>query len=385
MSIHDTTTASIASLDYPSFKRAMVNATKVIEKSGTIPITRQCAIRCKAGSISVSGTDLDLFTTTSVQGAADDGFVAIVDAHKLKGLMDKVKDVAWINFARTGQKLTATIGKLNVTMAVEHSEKDYAETDGAFRQSLKESPHSFILKSAMLAKMLQKVSMAISTEETRYYLNGIYMHFSEHAGNLVFVSTDGNRLVRYEVDAPSGVAEMPGVIIPRKTAAELNRLVKAKGCPEDVMVTVTSTGVSFLIGDDELIESKVIDGTFPDYTRVIPTNNIHLVIATPSQVIEAIKQVSSIKSARDKQIKLNLMEDVLSLSCSDNDFGTASLDVPVSNHDTLEIGFNAGFLTDILSNIDGQAIIRFASPGDPCRFEDSEDPAVTFVLMPMRV
>lgn len=380
---------STASLDYSVFKKAMTNACKVVEKRSTIPVLGMVMLKAMDKGVLVSGTDLDLYTSTFVPGDVSPDFVCLIDANKLFATMNKVKDAARINFTMEGEALIASIGKLNLNLKQECKEADFPDqaADGSVRHKLKVSNNQFVLPSALLGTILSKVAFAISTEATRYYLNGVYMHIPSRSDTLTFVATDGHRLARYEMAAPAGAGAMPdaGVIIPHKTITELLRLVKRKGCPEDTMVTVTDTGVSFLIGEDELLESKVIDGTFPDYQRVIPAGNEHKAAAMTADMMDAIKQASSVLSQGKGGLKLTLLDDRMVLSCSDPDFGTASTEIVASNDQELEIGFNAGYLLDLLTHMDGDVRLSLGTAGDPAIFQDSRNDAVTYVLMPTRV
>lgn len=378
--------ALTASLDYPIFKKAILNACKVAGRKNTIQILDTVLIKAVRGGVLVTGTDLDLYTSTFVPGEVSKGFECLIDAHKLKATMDKVKDAGTINFSLGDDRLTVTIGKLKLNLTQQMQISDYPD-DQEFRDKLKASNCSFVLSSTTLAKILSKVEFAISTEETRYYLNGVFLHINESRGKLTFVTTDGHRLARYEIDTPAGAGAMQdaGAIIPQKTVAELLRLLKRKGCPEDTLVSVTDTGISFRIGEDEHLESKLIDGTFPDYQRVIPANNDKKVLAYVGEMNEAIKQASSITSERGKAIKFTVTPGRLLFTCSDPDFGSASTDIKATTDAELEIGFNAGYLLEILSHIEGAAEMKMNEAGDPTIFLDTSDAAVTYVQMPMRV
>jgi DNA polymerase-3 subunit beta len=375
---------STASLDYSVFKKAMLNACKVVEKKSTIPVLNTVLITSNRKGVNVIGTDMDLYSTTLVAGKADTGFLAIVDAHKLKGIMDKVKDAANINFTLDGDSLAVSIGKLKLTLKQEHERSEFPE-DAAFRTALGKSNVSFMVPAATLLKAMSKIQLAISTEETRYYLNGVFMHLT-HDNRLAFVATDGHRLARFEIPAPAGAeATENGVIIPRKTVGELLRLLKRKECPSDIMVSVADNGVSFLIGEDELLESKVVDGTFPDYLRVIPTRNEHKVPVRTAAFIDALKQASSISAEKSRSSKLTLTPGEIAVTCYDPDFGHASTEITVDHDVTLEIGFNAGYLLEILAQLDGGAMLELGGPGDPAIVKDGADDDVTYVMMPMRV
>lgn len=375
-----------ASLDYSVFKKAVLNACKVIDKGNTIPVLDTLLITSVRGGCHIFGTDLDLCTTTFVPGPSHPDFVAVIDAHKLKGVMDKVTDAPRISFEmREDEKLLVTIGKVNLTLTQGISRKDFPE-DLSFRTNLRTSNASFAVPSSTLATILQKIRFAISTEETRYYLNGVLMHLDEHEKNLAFVATDGHKLARYQIDIPVGAEAAPTFsIIPRKTVAEVYRMVSRKGCPDQTQITVTETAISFRIGEDEFLESKLVDGTYPDYRRVIPTRNEHKVAIRTEGFITSLKQATAIKSTKDKSAKLSFSPNKVVITCQDVEFGAASTEL-VAFHDViLEVGMNANYLGEILKHLDGGAMVEMQGPGDPVIIKDGADDCVTYVLMPLRV
>ncbi|NTD85462.1 DNA polymerase III subunit beta [Agrobacterium tumefaciens] len=373
-----------ASLEYSVFKKAILNACKVVEKKNTIPVLDTVLITSVRGGCHVFGTDLDLCTTTFVPGSSHPDFVAVIDAHKLRGVMDRVTEAASISFVREDEKLLVTIGKVNLTLTQDIPRKDFPE-DLSYRAKLKTSNASFAIPSSTLATILQKVRFAISTEETRYYLNGVLMHLDEHDKNLAFVATDGHKLARYQIDIPPGAEAAPAFsIIPRKTVEEVYRMVSRKGCPEQTQITVTDTAVSFRIGEDELLESKLVDGTFPDYRRVIPTRNEHKVAIRTEGFITALKQATAIKSEKDKSAKLTFSPNKVVITCRDVDFGSASTELVAFHDVTLELGMNANYLGAVLNQLDGGAMLEMQAAGDPVIIKDGADDGVTYVLMPLR-
>lgn len=376
-----------ASLDYFPFKRAMLNAVKVVERRTTIPVLAAVLIKACRGGVQVIGTDCDIYTTTFVPGAVSPDFVALIDANKLKGLMDKVKDAARINFSLDRGALMVNIGKLKLALKQDMPEADFPLEIG-FRAALAKSNVAFAVRSSALLSALSKIEFAISTEETRYYLNGVFMHYHQDRKTLAFVATDGHRLGRYEIAPPEGCEAMDeqGAIIPRKAVGELLRLLRRKECPADVLVRAASGAVSFAFGDEELLESKLIDGTFPDYQRVLPTGNPNHITVRTREFIDALKQATSISSERGKSAKLEIRRNEMTISCYDPDFGRASTDIYIdSNASPFEIGFNGNYLLEILGQLEGGAMMELGDAGSPGVIGDGADNAVTYVLMPMRV
>ncbi|ODT14837.1 MAG: DNA polymerase III subunit beta, partial [Mesorhizobium sp. SCN 65-12] len=246
--------------------------------------------------------------------------------------------------------------------------------------------HIFRLDSVALKGLIEKTQFAISTEETRYYLNGIYLHTIEVGGKLKLraVATDGHRLARAEVDAPAGSEGMPGIIIPRKTVSELQKLVD----DPDIAITteLSDTKIRFTIGS-VVLTSKLIDGTFPDYQRVIPTGNDKKLIIDRQGFAAAVDRVSTISSERGRAVKLSIAEGQVTLAVNNPDSGSATEELAADySSDPIEIGFNAKYLLDVAAQLSGtEAKFMLADAGSPTLIHDMADETALYVLMPMRV
>ena len=245
---------------------------------------------------------------------------------------------------------------------------------------------NFSVAAPQLRRLFDISKFAISTEETRYYLNGVYMHVSagEDGKTLRCVATDGHRLARIDSDLPEGAADMPGVIVPRKTVGELRKLLDDDEM--QIAVSVSETKVRFATPDITLT-SKVIDGTFPDYTRVIPVGNTRKLEVDASDFAKAVDRVATVSSERSRAVKLALDEDRLVLSVNAPDSGAAEEELAVAYGDErLEIGFNAKYLLEIASQVDREnAVFMFNSSGDPTLMREGNDQSAIYVVMPMRV
>jgi DNA polymerase-3 subunit beta len=212
------------------------------------------------------------------------------------------------------------------------------------------------------------------------------MHVSESDGGKVLrcVATDGHRLARIDAALPEGADGMAGVIVPRKTVGELRKLLD----DDEMMiaVSVSETKVRFATPDITLT-SKVIDGTFPDYTRVIPQNNTRKMEVDAAEFARAVDRVATVSSERSRAVKLQLDEDRLILSVNAPDSGAAEEELSVAYGDErLEIGFNAKYLLEIASQVDREnAVFMFNSSGDPTLMREGNDTSAIYVVMPMRV
>ena len=249
-----------------------------------------------------------------------------------------------------------------------------------------ELPTRFELPAETLKQLIDKTRFAISTEETRYYLNGIYLHAVENGKvkALRAVATDGHRLAQVDHDLPKGASGMSGIIVPRKTVLELQKLLE--GETGAISIGVSETKIRFEFSGVTLT-SKLIDGTFPDYGRVIPKDNDKVMQVDGKRFAEAVDRVSTISTEKSRAVKLNLDEGRLMLSVTNPDSGSATEELSVSYSSTpLEIGFNARYLLDITGQLDGeQATLVLADSGSPTLVRDSEDDKAVYVLMPLRV
>ena len=245
---------------------------------------------------------------------------------------------------------------------------------------------NFSAPAPVLRRLFDKSKFAISTEETRYYLNGVYMHIADSDGGQVLrcVATDGHRLARIDADLPDGASDMPGIIVPRKTVGELRKLLEDDDV--QIAVSVSETKVRFATSEITLT-SKVIDGTFPDYQRVIPAGNTRRLEVDASEFAKAVDRVSTVSSERSRAVKLSLDEDRLVLSVNSPDSGAAEEELAVAYGDErLEIGFNAKYLLEIASQVDREnAVFMFNSSGDPTLMREGNDTTAVYVVMPMRV
>lgn len=357
--------------------RALGHVTSVVERRTTIPILSNVLLRASNDKLSLKATDLEREVIEEVGAAVSTPGAVTVPAHILHDIVRKLPDGSEIEIKRDSEKerLTLTAGQSRFALQTLGPEDFPDIAAGALG-------HNFELSAADLKRLIEKTRFAISTEETRYYLNGIFLHV---AGKMLrAVATDGHRLAQVELDRPQGADGMPGVIIPRKTVHELHRLIEASSAP--VKVGVSPAKVRFEIGSVTLT-SKLIDGTFPDYGRVIPQGNDKELTVSNEKFKSAVDRVSTIASERGRAVKLNINGDKLILSVNNPEGGSATEEIDVGYAATpLEIGFNARYLLDIAGQLEGEeARFLLADPGSPTMIRDGKDDTALYVLMPMRV
>lgn len=354
---------------------------RVVERRNTIPVLSNVLIRADGGSLKLKATDLDIEVVETMPAEVGLGGGTTVPAHMLYDIVRKIADGAQVEIESVGDKgsIAVKAGRSRFSLQT-IPESDFPDI------ATGELTHSFVLQAKDLRRLIDKTQFAISTEETRYYLNGIYLHAVEREGKpyLRAVATDGHRLAQVEMPAPAGAQGMPGVIVPRKTVAEVQRLAEAPDTP--VTVQLSTAKIRFQFGET-ILTSKLIDGTFPDYARVIPQGNDKILTVEKGDFSAAVDRVSTVSSERGRAVKIAAGEGKLVLSVVNPDSGSATEEVEASyEHDAIEIGFNSRYLLDIAAQIDGDTIeLKLADPGSPTLIHDPAGPGALYVLMPMRV
>ncbi len=361
--------------------RALSHVTSVVERRTTIPILSNILISAKPGSMAVKGTDLEReVVETAGCEVAQPGAIT-VSAHLLHDIVRKLQEGAQISLdtGGDGSRMTLAAGRSRFYLPVLPADEFPDLAAG-------EMGHEFEIGAGDLKVMIEKTRFAISTEETRYYLNGIFLHNAQTGGQdmLRAVATDGHRLAQFELPCPNGAKGMPGVIVPRKTVHELHRLLEDAGA--DVTIALSPAKIQFRIGT-VVMTSKLIDGTFPDYQRVIPQGNNKAMHVTNAAFATAVDRVATVSTDRGRAVKLNIEAEKLVLTVTNPDGGSATEEIAVDyDADPLEIGFNARYLLDISQQLEGEtAHFMLADPGSPTTVRDGGDERALFVLMPMRV
>lgn len=369
------------SIERGTLLKAVSQAQSVVERRNTIPILANVLIEAEGDEVHFRATDLDIEVVDKAAAQVERAGATTVSAVMLHEIVRKLPDGSLVTLTDDGAsgRLTVEAGRSNFSLATLPKE-DFPVMASS------EYACNFSAKAPELRRLFDKSKFAISTEETRYYLNGVYMHVSESDGGKVLrcVATDGHRLARIDSDLPDGAADMPGVIVPRKTVGELRKLLDDDDVK--IAVSVSETKVRFATPDITLT-SKVIDGTFPDYTRVIPVGNTRRLEVDASEFAQAVDRVATVSSERSRAVKLALDEDRLVLSVNAPDSGAAEEELAVAYGDeAFEIGFNAKYLLEIASQVDREnAVFMFNSAGDPTLMREGNDTSAIYVVMPMRV
>ena len=368
-------------LERAALLRALGHVHRVVERRTTIPILSNVLIQATGGTLRLKATDLDLEVIEHLPADIGQAGGTTLPAHTLYDIVRKLPDGAQVSLQTSGEtgQLELRSGRSRFTLQ-SLPESDFPDLGAG------EATHRFTLAASDLKRLIEKTQFAISNEETRYYLNGIFMHTTEVDGHVMLraVATDGHRLARIEIPAPAGSTGMPGIIVPRKAVSEILKLVEDGG-PE-VAVELSATKIRLTLGE-VVLTSKLIDGTFPDYGRVIPANNDKLLMVDRAPFAAAVDRVSTISSERGRAVKLAVADGKLTLSVTNPDSGSAVEELEVDYEAAaIDIGFNARYLLDITAQLDSDvALFKLADPGSPTLILDRDGAAALYVLMPMRV
>jgi DNA polymerase-3 subunit beta len=361
--------------------RALGHVTSVVERRTTIPILSNVLISAGGGAMRFKATDLEREVVETAKARVDQPGAVTVPAHMLHDIVRKLPDGAEVEIQRDAERERLTLHSGQSRFALQTLPADDFPDLGAG-----ELTHTFDVEAAEFRQLIEKTRFAISTEETRYYLNGIYLHAAGQGAKATLraVATDGHRLAQVELALPKGAAGMPGVIIPRKTVQELHRL--CEDTTGNVRIGVSTSKARFEIGPITLI-SKLIDGTFPDYGRVIPQGNDKELRVSNAEFKAAVDRVSTIANERSRAVKLAMSKDKLVLSVNNPEGGSATEEIAVDYAASpLEIGFNARYLLDIAGQLESDnVVLKLADPGAPTMIRDAGDDGALYVLMPMRV
>ena len=372
-----------ATIERATLLRCLSHVQSVVERRNTIPILSNVLIEAEGDGLKVMATDLDLQVVEHMDAASVESPGSItVSAHLLFDIARKLPEGSQVSLEAAENRMAIKAGRSRFSLPTLPRDDFPVIVEG-------DLPTSFELPAKTLAEIIDRTRFAISTEETRYYLNGIFFHVSdEDQPVLRAAATDGHRLARFTLPRPEGAEGMPDVIVPRKAVAELRKLLDEK-MDSNVQIDLSASKIRFALGGDGgvVLTSKLIDGSVPDYSRVIPTGNDKLLRIDPRTFHEGVDRVATIATEKTRAVKMGLEKDKVTLTVTSPDNGTATEELPAEyNSEEFEIGFNAGYLKDILGQIDSDSVdIHLADAGAPTLIRLNDDSAALYVLMPMRV
>ena len=368
-----------ATIERATLLKGLSHVQSVVERRNTIPILSNVLIEARESTIRLMATDLDLQIDETVPAAVDQQGAITVSAHTLFDIARKLPEGAQVQLTAAEGRMTIVAGRARFSLGTLPRDDFPVIAEG-------ELPTQFELSVELLKQIIDKTRFAISTEETRYYLNGIFLHVAEDNGAPVLkaAATDGHRLARVTIERPQGAEGMPDVIVPRKCVAELRKLLDE--VDGSVGVSLSGTKIRFDLGQ-AILTSKLIDGTFPDYSRVIPTANDKILKLDPKAFMQGVDRVSTIATEKTRAVKMALDRDRITLSVTSPENGTASEEVPGEyTSPGFEIGFNSRYLLDILAQIDSDLVeVHLADAAAPTLIRENDKSPALYVLMPMRV
>ncbi|PZU60481.1 MAG: DNA polymerase III subunit beta [Sphingobium sp.] len=368
-----------ATIERATLLKGLSHVQSVVERRNTIPILSNVLLEAAAdGALRLMATDLDLQIVESVQAQVETPGATTVSAHTLFDIVRKLPEGSQVSLHASEGKMLIQAGRARFNLSTLPRDDFPVIAEG-------DLPTAFELPAATLIQIIDKTRFAISTEETRYYLNGIFFHVSEDPQPVLkAAATDGHRLARVTVARPDGAEKMPDIIVPRKCIGELRKLLdEVEG---SVDISLSASKIRFGIGS-AILTSKLIDGTFPDYSRVIPTANDKLLKIDPRSFEEGVDRVATIATEKTRAVKMALDRDKITLSVTSPENGTAAEEVPGDFAGTgFDIGFNARYLLDILGQLDGDLIeLHLADAAAPTLIRENDKSPALYVLMPMRV
>src|SRR6195952_945512 len=365
-----------ATIERATLLKSLGHVQSVVERRNTIPILSNVLVEAsEGGGLRLMATDLDLQINETVEANVSQAGATTVSAHTLFDIARKLPEGSQVEIAASEGKMQILAGRARFNLSTLPRDDFPVIAEG-------DLPTRFELPAATLRQIIDKTRFAISTEETRYYLNGIFLHVVDDV--MKAAATDGHRLARVTVARPDGAEGMPDIIIPRKCIGELRKLLDE--VDGSVEVSLSATKIRFVLGHAVLV-SKLIDGTFPDYSRVIPTGNDKILKIDPKSFMQGVDRVATIATEKTRAVKMALDRDKITLSVTSPENGTAAEEVPGEYSATgFEIGLNAKYLMDILAQIEGDSVeVHLADAAAPTLIRESEKAPALYVLMPMRV
>ena len=362
------------------FFKTLSHLQGIVDKKNTLPILSNILIEAKNNQLILSSTDMDISIIEKISCDVMEEGATTINSHILYDIVRKLDENSEIEIiSNNGKLLTLRSGGSRFSLACLPKE-DYPiiEQDN--------SGTNIVLNSKTLFKLIDKTKFAISNEETRYFLNGLYFNITneENKNIVTLVGTDGHRLAKFSHEIGGKIDQISGVIIPKKTIYELSKLLSE--IDSDVNISIGSNKIIFVIQDIVFI-SKLIDGSFPDYKRVIPNDNNNILKIDRNKLLSAVDRVSTIANEKSPVIKFKLLQNILNLNTINNESSTASEDLSiVYTGNEIEIGFNSKYIMDIVNNLeDNQISINLKDNTSPITAQENSNTNLVYVLMPMRV
>jgi DNA polymerase-3 subunit beta len=361
-----------------SLLKALAHCQGVVERRNTAPILAHVLLQAREGVLMITATDHDISLIERVTAHIKVEGSTTVSAHLLFDVVRKLPDGAEIalKMEEGGSALLLQSGRSSYSFACLPA----IEFPSMLTENL---PCAFQINGKKLCHLIDKTRFSMSTEETRYYLNGIFFHATA-GGFLRAVATDGLRLAQAQVELPTDATAMPQVIIGRKTIHEIRKLLD-EGV-EDISLSLSDKQVCFSIGDSILI-SRLIEGNFPDYEKVIPFGNDKVLEVNSKAFTDAVDRISIMSVDKLRPVKIRVEGSTMAIAAHGSETGRALEELEITyDGEPMEFGFNARFLLDVTQQISSLTLQFLISDENQAIIaKDAADDSSLYVLMPMRV
>jgi len=360
--------------------RTLSHLQGIVDKKNSLPILSNILIEAKKNRLILSSTDMDISIIESIDCVVQEDGSTTINSQIFYDIVRKIDDNSDIEIISNNGKLMTLRSEGSRFSLACLPKEDYPIIDQD------NSGTNIKLNSKILFKLIDKTKFAISNEETRYFLNGLYFNVNnENSKNIItLVGTDGHRLAKFSHEIDAKINQVSGVIIPKKTIYELSKLLSE--IDDDIHISISSNKIVFII-DKIIFISKLIDGSFPDYKRVIPNDNTNILKIKRDNLLSAVDRVSTIANEKSPVIKFKLYQNILNLNTINNESSTASEDLNINySGDEIEIGFNSKYIMDIVNNLEDEEIsIKLKDNTSPIIAKENSNTNLVYVLMPMRV
>tara|TARA_B100000579_G_C22807524_1_gene843330 strand:- start:486 stop:1601 length:1116 start_codon:yes stop_codon:yes gene_type:complete len=364
----------------PVIFKTLSHLQSIVNKKNTLPILSNILIEADKNTLTLSSTDMDISIKETINCDVVEAGSTTLNAQIMFDIIKKLPETSEVEFISNDSKILtirSNVSKFSLS-CLPKDDFPIIQTDSKGKR--------LVVKSQVLFNLINKTKFAISNEETRYFLNGLYFNVSskEEVSILTFVGTDGHRLATSTSNTNKFNNEVPGVIIPKKTINELSKLLSEYN--DEIEIDISTNKIIFYIENLVLI-SKLIDGNFPDYTRVIPNNNNNELLVNRLNLLSAVDRVSTIANEKSPSIKFKVYKNLINLSSINNENSTATEDINAEyTGNEIEIGFNSNYIMDMLNNLEGEdIIISFNDNSTPIIAKEKSGDQTIYVLMPMRV
>ncbi|MBA5723772.1 DNA polymerase III subunit beta [Candidatus Liberibacter sp.] len=362
---------------------SLSHACRIIERRNVSPISCHILLQTVDGSLKMQASGPEIEITEIIPANVKIEGSATIPAQLLHDIVRKLPDGSELRLSRDssrGDGIAVASGCSNFFLQ-SFSEKGFPSLEK------EDCKHSFKLKSSVLRRLIERTHFAMATEETRYYLNGIFFHLQEEKGRsqLCAAATDGHRLAVAHTDISEEIKGMPSIIVPRKAVHEIRRLLSMED--SDIKINISEARIYLEISSSLFMSARLIDGIFPRYQDFIPDTNDKELRVRCDNLRRAVDRVSTVSSERSRAVKFSLSPGQLSMTVDNPDIGKAIEELSVSySSDSMDIGFNSKYILEIAENISGDGMVFLLKDSNSSALIRGEKDEDAFcILMPIRI